>query len=285
MATATRRRKATPAQQQASKDRVAELHAGFEAKVDSLRSSEDWLGYLAHAAKFHRYSFRNQILIWIQRTDATQVAGYRVWESLGRQVRKGEKGISILAPCIAKRENKKTGKEEKALVGFRAVAVFDVSQTDGDALPADPTALLTGEGSEALSVLYSALADLVAAEGYTLERGDCQGRNGYTEPTNKLVRVRDDVSDIQATKTLAHELTHVLLHANDIATYQITQDRCEVEAESVAYLVLASHGVETDGYSIGYVAGWSSADPKLVRETAQRVQKTAAQIIERLGTE
>ncbi len=281
--TASPAQRAKWAEQRSAK--VDALTASLAAKVESFRSSEDWTAYLDVQARFHSYSARNALLILIQRPDATRVAGFRKWQEFGRQVRAGERGISILAPVIVKRENKKTGLEEKALVNFTVTTVFDISQTDGEPLPEHPSKLLV-DGADVPTALYDALAAQVAEAGFTLERDDCSAAgssaNGYTDHAAKVVRVRDDLSQTAATKTLAHELAHVLLHP-DNAEYQITRRRCEVEAESVAYVVLAAHDVASDDYSLGYVAGWSEGEPKLVQETATRVAATAKKILEKIG--
>ena len=126
--------------------------------------------------------------------------------------------------------------------------------------------------------LWDALAAQVAAQGYTLERGDCRGANGLTDHETRTVRVRGDVSEAQATKTLAHELAHVLMHPDAIA-YHACRGRSEVEAESVAFLVCQAAGLPTDGYSFPYVAGWAGGEADKVRDTADAAIKTARTIL------
>jgi antirestriction protein ArdC len=210
-----------------------------------------------------------------------RVAGYRTWQSLGRQVRKGERGITILAPCTYKQTetDQDTGEEREvwALRGFRPEHVFDVSQTDGEPLADVRPELLEGR---APSGLWDALAGQVEAEGFTLERGDCGGANGTTNTSTRTVRVRADVDDAQATKTLCHELAHIKLGHSGCITE--SRSRIEVEAESVAYVVLRARGASTDAYSFPYVAHWASGDPEKVLETAERVQRVARAILEAL---
>lgn len=259
--------------------RVEELHAALERGVASLVDSDSWKAWLSVQSRFHRYSWNNTLLIMIQCPEATQVAGYRTWQGLGRQVRKGEKSIGILAPMFAKAKDK-NGEDEKRLIGFRAVSVFDYSQTDGDPLPTSGVALLEGEAPEGL---WDALAAQVEANGYALERGDCGGANGWTNGTTKTIRVRDDVSDAQAVKTLAHEVAHMMLHmdSDDAMTHR---GLAEVEAESVGYIVAGAHGMDTSGYSFGYISGWAgSAEADAVRQTGERVQRTARKIIQTAG--
>ncbi len=228
------------------------------------------------------------------------MAGFRTWKSLGRQVRKGERGIGILAPCTYRPKTSATAtdsareqaKDErggeaapaggKQLRGFRVVHVFDVAQTDGDPLPDVAPALLTGQ---APAGLWDDLADQVTGHGYTLERGDCSGANGYTDPARRVVRVRADVDDAQAVKTLAHELGHIECgHVEDLPTYLTCRGRCEVEAESVAYVVAAAHGLDASGYTFAYVAGWAGGDLTRVRQAAETVTKAARTILGRCSS-
>jgi antirestriction protein ArdC len=265
-------------------DNLATAHADLVAAVESLTTGEDWARMLDTASRFHRYSANNVFLIMMQRPEAIRVAGYRTWQSLGRQVRKGEHGIKILAPCKYKRTDTADDGTEVTYVGIRGfttTTVFDVSQTDGEDLPDVAPTLLDGEG---VAGLWDALAAQVKEQGYTLERGDCYGANGTTDHSVRAVRVRDDVSEAQATKTLAHELAHVLLHP-DTAAYHQCRGRSEVEAESVAFLVCQAAGLTTDGYSFPYVARWADGDSDVVRKTADRVLGASRTILAALETE
>jgi antirestriction protein ArdC len=263
-------------------EKVRALHDQLVEGVRALTTSEDWTRALDTAARFHRYSARNALLIQIQRPDASRVAGYRTWQSLGRQVRKGERGIAILAPCTYKRTttDRETGEEREsiALRGFRAEHVFDVSQTDGEPLDEVRPMLLQGDGPEGL---WNALAAQVQGRGFALERGDCQGRNGYTDFGARVVRVRADVDQAQATKTLAHELAHICLGHSGCITD--SRSRAEVEAESTAFVVMSACGARTDDYSLPYVAHWAGGEIQRVLETAERVQATARGILEAIA--
>jgi N-terminal domain of anti-restriction factor ArdC len=156
---------------------VRALHEQLVEGVRALTTSEDWIRALETAARFHRYSWRNCMLIQLQRPGAARVAGYRTWQSLGRQVRKGEHGIAILAPCKYRRveTDQESGEEREswALRGFRAEHVFDVSQTEGEPLAEVKAELLEGEAPEGL---WDALAAQVGAAGFTLERATAAGR-------------------------------------------------------------------------------------------------------------
>ncbi len=263
-------------------DRIAALHEQLTEQVRALVSGDAWRAMLDAAVHFHRYSPNNVLLIRVQRPDATRVAGFRTWLKVGRHVRKGEKGIAVLAPCIYKRPEPDDGQPPDpsepthVLRGFRAVYVFDVSQTDGDPLPDVPPVLLDGDDP---GRLWDALASIVTDEGFRLTRGDCQGANGRTYYDRREVRVRDDVSDAQACKTLAHELAHVLMHEHGLSC----RERREVEAESVAYVVCHAAGLATADYSLPYVAHWADGDLRIVQATATAVLDTARTILDRLA--
>ena len=283
-------------------EKLADLHEQITEGVAALVDSDAWRAMLDTAARFHSYSLGNLLLIALQAPTATRVAGFRTWQSLGRQVRKGEHGIAILAPCTYRpkrtSEAQEDGSESRAQAtpenegaaasaparrqvrGFRRAFVFDIAQTDGEPLPDVATTLLTGQ---APAELWDTLAAQVARHGYRLERGQCRGANGYTDPTSGTVRVRDDVDDAQAVRTLAHELAHIECgHVENLPTYATCRGRCEVEAESVAYVVTAAAGMDASGYSLAYVAQWAGGDPGTVRQAAETVTKAARSILRHL---
>ena len=265
-------------------DRLAALHDRLTAQVEALVDSQDWKDFLAVAARFHRYSANNVLLILSQMPTATRVAGYRRWQSLGRQVRRGEAGLAILAPCVSRgrplEEAEADERPELARVlrGFRVAHVFDVAQTEGEPLADVRPELLAGQAPEGL---WNSLATQVADAGYRLERGQCGGANGRTDFRTRVVTVRDDVDDAQAAKTLAHELAHVRLHDPGDAHHH--RGVAEVEAESVAYVICSAVGLASDDYSLPYVAHWADGDPALVRRTAERVVTTAHAVLAATG--
>jgi antirestriction protein ArdC len=280
-------------------DKLAALHEQISDGVAALVESEGWRAMLDTAAKFHSYSLGNLLLIALQAPQATRVAGFRSWQGLGRQVRKGERGIAILAPCTYRPKTADqaepiapAGPEPatfgggvvpdaggKQVRGFRVVHVFALHQTEGAPLPDVAPALLTGQ---APAGLWDDLASQVTGYGYALERGECAGANGYTDPTRRVVRVRDDIDEAQAVKVLAHELGHLECgHVTDLPTYLTCRGRCEVEAESVAYVVTAAHGLDASGYTFAYVAGWAGGDLICVRQAAETVTKAARTILGR----
>jgi antirestriction protein ArdC len=262
--------------------KIERIHEDLQRGVAQLSTEEDWRRALDVASRFHRYSWHNIMLILLQRDDATQVAGYRKWQEMGRQVRRGERGISILAPRFRVEEDEETSQKVRRLAGFIGVSVFDVSQTDGDPLPSVESFVHRLDG-DAPQLLWDRLAEQVAAAGFTLERGEpsVHGANGVTDFLSRTVTVAPWFSQAQATKTLAHELAHVQMHEQG----EGSRARREVEAESVAYIVCRALGLETADYSFGYVAGWSGGDVKVVQETGTRVMAVASQILDALAIE
>jgi len=189
-------------------DKLDELHQRLTDQVQSLISGDDWRAMLSVASRFYRYSARNIFLIHAQFPTATRVAGYRRWASLGRHVRRGESGIGILAPCVYRGcpgddAGDEATESKRVLRGFRVVYVFDESQTDGEALPDVRPQLLAGDDT---AQLWEGLAAQVSAAGFTVERGHCGGANGVTDFLARTVTVRGDVDDLQAAKSLCHEL-------------------------------------------------------------------------------
>jgi antirestriction protein ArdC len=266
-----------------SDERLEALHASLAEGVAALTSSEKWQAWLDFASIFHTYSFNNQLLISLQCPHATYVTGYRKWEAKGRQVRKGERSIGIFAPMARKRTDEKTGEEKRYVSGFRIASVFDVSQTDGDELPEDvsrPT-LLDGDAPAAM---WDAVVGVATANRYRVERGECHGANGFTRPSERLIMVREDVSDAQALKTLIHEVAHMLLHCEDAdltRDAQAHRDIAEVEAESTAYIVSKALGLDTEAYSLPYVASWGGKDgAEKIVSTGSRVVKTSRVILD-----
>jgi hypothetical protein len=265
-----------------TESRTSEMLEELSTGVRELSSSEKWTEYLDTQSKFHSYSFGNTVLILRQCPQASRVAGYKRWQELGRQVKKGEHKIWILAPMIknVKSEDGDLEKEQRRLVGFRGVGVFDESQTEGDPLPTIAPELegVAPEGQ------FQSLADVATSFGFSVEKVEDSvigAANGDCDPVAKHIRVKASNSGQQQVKTLAHELGHALLHTVD---NDLPRDHKEIEAESVAYIVSKVLGIDSSGYSFGYVTSWSKGDPdeaeKKIKDSGTRIQKAAHQIIE-----
>jgi antirestriction protein ArdC len=274
----------------ASEDRVAAHLAALQSALAELVTGEEWQRYLVVQARFHTYSFWNTVAIVRARPDASRLAGFQQWRRLGRQVRKGEHGIAILAPIVRAvdhggfddGDDDVTGSERRC-VGFKVVYVFDVAQTDGDPLPEIATPEVVN--GDAPVWLWHALARQIAAAGFHAERGPLpepwSDANGITLVEDRQVIVRDDLPDAQAIKTCAHELSHVLLHTGE--NRALPRAVREVEAESVAFIVCsAAGGMDTARYTLPYVAHWSNGDTALVSATGERVAACARHILDQL---
>lgn len=306
--------------QAAREAKLDELHKRLTGAVEHLVSGEDWSRALAFAAQFRARSFSNTLLIWDQHQGAYEqgrvpgpfpsyVAGYKQWQTLGRQVEKGQPGYQILAPVTGRFASanpadaeswRRLGKGEKPragevvrskMVGVRPAYVWDASQTSGDPIPEPPAPnLLEGE---APAGLWDGLSEQVEAAGFAVLRvphaGMIDGANGMTDYSANTVAVREDMDPAAQVKTLAHELGHVLLHGPDQEEARQHRGIGEVEAESVALMVGAAHGMDTSGYTIPYVSTWAArVDGKepveVVKATGERVRKTALAILDRLDT-
>lgn len=296
-ATSTRNRRKRPVtaadREQRDQERRAQLEALHEQltdQVDALVNSDDWRAMLAAAARFHRYSFRNVLLILSQRPDATQVAGYRTWQSLGRQVRRGEHGIAVLAPVTYRtavepgelQEGTEPETGTRQLRGFKIERVFDISQTDGEDLPEVAPVALTGDSPAGL---WDAVRAQIEADGFTVRRGVCANpaANGETSFTAHTVTVREDLEPAQATRTLVHEWAHIELGHGDELRAGGCRGRIEVEAESVAFMVCTEAGMPAGSYSLPYVAEWADGDSKIIADTAGRVITAARAITDALS--
>jgi hypothetical protein len=270
--------------------RTAQAHELLLEQLRSLTTSDQWLSMLDMSRRFHSYSARNVLLLVAQGAQG-RVAGYRTWQTIPAedgntcQVRKGARALTVLAPITRQRDDTDptTGESttRKVLVGFKGVRVFDeAALVIPPAAPQVMPELLHGESSQQL---WSALAEQVRTEGFTLQDGDCAPANGRTDWLTQTVTIRPDLEPAQRTKTLAHELAHVHLHdPTSDAAHRSTRPRMEVEAESVAYLVCAHTGIDTARYTIPYVAHWSNGDIELVQATAERVIDTAHRITDAL---
>jgi antirestriction protein ArdC len=268
---------------------VERLHQQLRESIHALVTSEDWRQALAVAARFHHYSFANTQLIWSQAEVRglmpSRVAGYRTWQQLGRQVRRGERGIPILAPVTRKIEAPDgVEEEERRVVGFRVVHVFDISQTEGDPLPEVRAALVEGD----LPAHWGGVAELITSEGFSLEVADVDRlgeANGITDWRDRMVVVRESLPGAQRFKTAVHELAHIRLHEPTSGSRPNCRGVVEVEAESVAYMVCAALGVDSTGYSLPYVAAWSGGDLDKIATTADRVMRCARRILDKVETE
>ena len=251
---------------------------GFEDLAQHLQrgDSKQLTAFLAAMGRFHRYSFGNVMLIIAQQPDATRVAGFRTWLSLGRQVRKGEKGIVIVAPVRVKwRAKERPGGNEddpdESVVRFKATHVFDIAQTEGEPLPE-----LARVGGDPAGFL-DRLRGVVHEEGITLEeRDDLGGAEGVS--MGGAIHVRAGLSPAETFSVITHELAHELMHKVN-AEERPTKTVRETEAEAVAHVVCSAVGLETNAAAADYIRLYRG-DAETLTQSLDRIQKTAARIIE-----
>ena len=264
-------------------EKVRELMQKLSDGVHDVLTSENYARYLAVMGRFHKYSFRNTLLIWLQRPDATCVAGYGDWQkNFHRQVRKGEKGIRILAPVMYPRKGDDADDDEKEIVCCKVVSVFDISQTDGEDLPSLGVNELTGT-VEQYSTFFDVLRQVspapIAFETITT------GAHGYYNLEDRRIAINENMSEIQTVKTAIHEIAHATLHAlpenGKRPKDGPDQNTREVQAESVAYIVCQRYGLDTSDYSFGYIAGWSSGkDTPELAASMDTIRQAAHKLID-----
>ena len=282
------------------KQKVQEITEKLEQGIKELFESEKYKTYLNTMSKFHNYSFNNTMLIAMQKPDATLVAGFKAWQkNFDRHVKKGEKGIRILAPApykikeerdkidpvtqellLDKDGNPQKEEVEITIPAFRAVSVFDVAQTDGKPIPelAAKELLSDVEGYQDMIRAVEAISPV------PIELEEIAGDSkGYYDREAKRIAVQENMSESQTLKTMIHEVAHSKLHSKEVEQdEQMRKDRNtkEVEAESIAYTVCQHFGIDTSDYSFGYIAGWSSGrDTKELRASMDTIRRTASELI------
>ncbi len=252
-----------------TQDAQALVDQGIQQLIEEPQAWKQWASTYA---RFTQYSPGNVLLIMSQKPDATMVAGYHAWQALGRQVQKGEHGLTILAPVTKKELDPEHPKDppKARLVGFRAATVFDLSQTQGRELDLPTPKALTGNHLKDLldHVIQSAVPVPVAFAKMT-------DAYGVWSPTEQRIQIKDDAEPNQQFKTLMHEWSHSIGVSTPDQAVNRHVGTEEVTAETTAYILSKSIGVDTQQYSQGYVAGWSKGDPKAVlavqAEVAHRV--------------
>ena len=239
--------------------------------------SEALTRYLTTMSRFHRYSWGNCLLIAFQMPDATHVAGFRRWLELGRHVRKGESGIGILAPLAYRKREESDGDrdgDEVTLRGFKVVHVFDISQTEGDALPE----LGSIEGN--VDDLLPRMEDLLRRSGISLVYEDLgHGTKGVSRKGE--IAIACGLPPPERMAVMAHEVAHELMHTIE-QREGLSKTVRETEAEAVAYVVCRAFGLDCSTRSSDYIQLYRGTEETL-SESLDRIQKTAAQIIESLS--
>ena len=288
---------------EARKAEMDEITTKLEKGVKDIFTTEGYKDYLNFCAKLPRYSVNNQILIMLQKPDATMCQSYTGWKEMNRFVKKGEKGIRILAPAPYKmqKEQDKTDASGKTVLdkdgepvketveitvnAFKPVSTFDVSQTEGEPVPTIGVNELTGS-VEGYETLLAAIREIIPVP-VSFEQIDSGAKGFYHLEENRIV-VQEGMSEAQTVKTLLHEASHEALHSKEVK-YKTgenkTRNQKETEAESVAYVVCQHYGIDTSDYSFAYVATWSQDKevPEL-KASLDTIRRTASEMIMQIDT-
>ena len=283
-------------------ERMKEITDRLEAGIQALFDSDQYAAYLKAMSKFHNYSFNNTLLIVMQKPDASLIAGFSKWKTdFDRSVKKGEKGIKILAPApfkVKKDMERIDPKTQRPVMGgdgkpltdqvevtipaFKPVTVFDVSQTEGKDVPDISVDALTGDVEQYRN--FFAALEKTSPVPVAFEPIDT-GANGYYHQIDKRIAIKEGMSELQTVKTAIHEIAHAKLHAVDKDAPEEEQPQFdrrtrEVQAESVAYAVCQHYGLDTSDYSFGYVAGWSSGrEVKELKASLETIRAAANELI------
>ena len=265
----------------------------IDSALASINSDEDWLKYLCFQSRFYNYSFGNAMLIYSQNPEASYVKGYKAWNQLGRYVKKGSKGLAILAPCFRKVEEFKepenkaiyqdaeAQKETRRVIsGFRIAYVYDIADTDGsdEYLPVLVKGL--AGNSDAEKEIYERLLAFISTEHTVTEVTGTASKGSYNLETG-VICVRADLEYLQKIKTLLHEYAHSIdfkMHPEP----DVSRNRRELIAESVAFVVSMRLGLDTSSYSMSYIKSWLK-DADELKIIADTVQKVSARIINNLA--
>ena len=283
-------------------EKLKEITDRLEQGIMELFDSERYKEYLRVMSKFHNYSFNNTLLIAMQKSDASLIAGFNAWKNnFGRNVMKGQKGIKIIAPSpfkirqevekidphtqkpvIGKDGKPVTEEKEITIPAYKVVSVFDVSQTEGRELPDIAVDELTGDVDRYKDFFAALEKTSPVPIGFEKIEG---GAHGYYHLEDKRIAIDEGMSELQTLKTAIHEIAHAKLHDIDLNAPKDEQPRVdrrtrEVEAESVAYTVCQHYGLDTSDYSFGYVAGWSiGRELSELKSSLETIRSAAAEII------
>jgi len=264
---------------------TTEARERLATAVAKMADSDQFASWLRARASFHSYSFNNVLLIAAQRPDASRVAGYRAWQKLSRQVKRGERAIRILAPCRVKcREIESATGTESAfrVVGFKWASVFDVSQTEGEPIPELEYRSLEGAAPVGmLDLLERSASDAGLRIEYRMP--EIVGAHGYLQRSQSLIVIDPDQSPAMRAKVLAHELGHAFdpwLIENPDA-YSAHRGDCESVAEATAFVLCSVYGIDAGPSAVGYIAAWLDGNASRVRELAERIDTAVAAILPR----
>ena len=255
--------------------KMKEAYEKLQESFMQFEGEESWKEYLRFSARFHEYSLNNTALIYVQNPDARYVKGYRAWQKLGRQVKKGEKAIKIFAP-VSQKVKDKDGEESWSVSGFRVINVFDLAQTEGndDELPLIVTGLKSDmDYSNLLKKILEGIDISVSFDDMSY------AQHGKYAIKEKHILFNSRNNPLHSLKTLFHELAHHFhLDACKEKRNKLSMDMEEFVAESSAYLVCAQLAIDTGAYSIPYLKSWLD-DFKAFQDMRRDIEKTTKKIL------
>lgn len=286
---------------EARKAEMTEITAKLEQGVKDIFNSDRYKDYLRFCAKLPKYSVNNQILIMLQKPEATMCQSFLSWKNMGRSIKKGEKGIRILAPSpfkVQQEQNKideygspildKDGNNVKEIVkitinAFKPVSTFDISQTEGEPIPNIEVNELTST-IEGYETLLNSISEIVSVP-ITFENIS-SGAKGYFSLADNRIVIQEGMSEAQTLKTLIHESAHSILHSKtalDSSSEKKSKNQKETEAESVAYIVCQHYGIDTSEYSFKYLASWSNnKEVSDLKSSLDIIRETASSLIDKI---
>lgn len=286
---------------EARKAEMTEITAKLEQGVKDIFNSDRYKDYLRFCAKLPKYSVNNQILIMLQKPEATMCQSFLSWKNMGRSIKKGEKGIRILAPSpfkVQQEQNKideygspildKDGNNIKEIVkvtinAFKPVSTFDISQTEGEPIPNIEVNELTST-IDGYETLLNSISEIVSVP-ITFENIS-SGAKGYFSLADNRIVIQEGMSEAQTLKTLIHESAHSILHSKtalDSSSEKKSKNQKETEAESVAYIVCQHYGIDTSEYSFKYLASWSNnKEVSDLKSSLDIIRETASSLIDKI---
>lgn len=279
-------------------DKISEAVKNIKEGVQEVFTSDKYMEFLRFMAKFHQYSYRNSILIFKQKPDASYVAGFKAWQNMGYSVLKGEKGIGIFAPMIIKEKSERVRKDKNGTdilnvkgepeieqtetdrLHFRMVNVFDISQTNAKA--PELVSELAGEDVKADCLIEAIREVSQFSVCFANETTDDflavqKSAKGYCNGSTRQIVVRNDMGGIQTAKTLLHEYAHSRFHSEDST---LERNSKEVEAESTAYILALYFGLDTSEYSMPYIANWTGEKTEVLESILNNIQNKAHSLID-----
>ncbi|MGY3717932.1 ArdC-like ssDNA-binding domain-containing protein [Sutcliffiella cohnii] len=256
-------------------EKVKEAFELIKQGVAQITTSKDYRAFLAFSSRFYQRSLNNQLLIWVQKPTATYVAGFKEWQKMGRYVKKGEKGIKILAPMHIRKIQENENEEEETInyIRYKTVSVFDISQTEGKPIPSLKDFVKTVQGE---TELYEMVRDI---SPFPVEELDyCNGADGYFIHKKQEIKILSSNPSKHRLLTLIHEIAHGLLHIDrkNIPSIEIR----EIEAESVGFVVCHALGIDSSMNSLGYLTSYGGEHTcELVEDSKERINLASREIL------